>query len=49
MEYDKESDDKMHSCPEHCHRCVDACPTKALCEDYTMNWRFRLYYFHCAR
>ncbi|HEY8890809.1 MAG TPA: 4Fe-4S double cluster binding domain-containing protein [Clostridium sp.] len=37
MEYDKESDDKMHSCPEHCHRCVDACPTKALCEDYTMD------------
>lgn len=37
MEYDKESDDKIHSCPENCHRCVDACPTKALCEDYTMD------------
>ena len=37
MEYDKESDKKVHTCPENCHRCVDACPTKALCEDYTMD------------
>ena len=37
MEYDSESQDKVHSCPENCHRCVDACPTKALSEDYTMD------------
>jgi len=37
MEYDKEEENKVHTCPENCHRCVDACPTKALCEDYTMD------------
>lgn len=37
MEYDKESENPIHSCPENCHKCVDACPTKALSEDYAMD------------
>lgn len=37
MEYDKESDNKVHICPDNCHRCVDACPTKALCDKFTMD------------
>lgn len=37
MEYDKETDNKTHSCPENCHRCIDACPTKALAEEHSMD------------
>lgn len=37
MEYDKESDNKINPCPENCNKCIKACPTKVLSEDYTMD------------
>jgi len=37
LKYDKENPSEMDSCPENCHKCIEACPTKALCEEYTMD------------
>lgn len=37
MEYDKESEDENQSCPENCRRCIQACPTKALSDEFTMD------------
>lgn len=36
MEYDSESYE-LPACPENCRRCIDACPTKALADEYSMD------------
>jgi len=37
LESNSESHEVKVNCPEHCSRCVDACPTKALSDSYTMD------------
>ncbi len=37
LEYDKVSPNESASCPDNCRRCIEACPTNALSEDYTMD------------
>lgn len=37
MEYDKESVKTLNACPENCNKCIEACPTKALSGDLTMD------------
>lgn len=37
MEYDEEIDNKNGICPENCNKCIEACPTKALSGDYSMD------------
>lgn len=36
FEYDTETNE-LPNCPENCRRCIDACPTKALSEEYAMD------------
>ncbi|BBB89696.1 MAG TPA: 4Fe-4S double cluster binding domain-containing protein [Methylomusa anaerophila] len=36
MEYDEPAN-KSSICPPNCRKCIDACPTQALCEPFMMN------------
>lgn len=37
LKYDKSPDKAIQKCPENCHRCIDACPTKALSDEFSMD------------
>lgn len=37
MKYDNPIVNEIQPCPENCRRCIDACPTKALSGEYSMD------------
>lgn len=37
LEYDQEALNDIKPCPENCNKCIDACPTSALSEEFTMD------------
>lgn len=37
LEYDKETNSDFRACPSSCNKCINACPTKALSGDFSMD------------